>query len=242
MALITGAATRIGACMVRELHGAGFNLILHYRHSRQAAQHLAQELNQKRADSTHLYQADLLEDRAIENLASAALAPWGRLDVLINNASSFYPTPLAEATEEDWHDLMGSNLKAPFFLSRLLAPALTQQQGCLINICDVHIRAGLKNYSLYTMAKAGLAAMTRSLARELAPHVRVNAVAPGAILWPQQEEAMDDNERQAILNQICLGHLGTPDDIAKAVNFLIRDGSYITGQILAVDGGRSLNL
>lgn len=238
--LITGAAHRIGAETARTLHAHGANLVLHYRSSRDAAHRLQEELNSQRENSVVLVQANLLEVAKLKPVINDSLAAWGRLDALINNASSFYPTPIGKATEQEWDDLMGSNLKAPFFLSQAAAPALKQQHGCIVNIVDIHADRPLKRYPLYSMAKAGLAMMTKSLACELGPEIRVNAVAPGAILWPEEED-MDDVTKQRILSRTFLKRQGSPEDIAAAVLFLITGARYISGHILTVDGGRSLN-
>ncbi len=242
VALVTGGAQRIGAAITRHLHARGYDLLIHYRRSRDEAEALARELNHVRADSARCLGADLLQDAAIAQLAEESLCAWQRLDLLVNNASSFYPTPLSQISAEDWHDLLGSNARAPLFLCRNLAPALCHQGGTIVNLIDVHARNGLAEYTPYIMAKAALAAMTRCLARELAPSVRVNGVAPGAILWPTDKAAMGEEEKQKILDQICLGRLGTPEDIAALVGFLAQDAHYVTGQVIAVDGGRSLNL
>jgi pteridine reductase len=238
--LITGAAHRIGAQTARTLHAHGANLVLHYRSSRDAAHRLQQELNGVRENSVVLVQANLLEIDKLKALIKDTLAAWGRLDALVNNASSFYPTPIGKATEQDWDDLMGSNLKAPFFLSQAAAPALKQAHGTVVNIVDIHGDRPLKRYPVYSMAKAGLIMMTKSLACELGPEIRVNAVAPGAILWPE-EHAMDDVTKQRILSRTFLKRQGSPEDIASAVLFLVRDACYTSGHVLTVDGGRSLN-
>ena len=236
--LITGAAHRIGATTARMLHAQGMNIILHYRHSRDAAEKLQQELQTQRADSVSLLQADLLETDQLTDLIEQAIKIWGKLDVLINNASSFYPTPMESATEEQWNDLMGSNVKAPFFLSKAAAKHLKQQNGCIVNIVDIHAERPLKEFPIYSMAKAALVMMTKSLACELGPEVRVNAVAPGAILWP---ENLEEDAKEKILSRTFLKRKGEPEDISKAILFLIKDAPYMSGQVLTVDGGRSLN-
>ena len=236
--LITGAAHRIGATTAKLLHQQGMNIVLHYRSSREAAKKLQDELNKLRENSVILIQADLHNTSGLPTLVEEAVKAWGRLDVLVNNASSFYPTKIGEATEADWDDLLGSNLKAPFFLSQAAAPHLKKHAGCIINIVDIHAERPLKTYTIYSMAKAGLAMMTKSLACELGPEVRVNAVAPGAILWP---ENLDEVAQQRIVSKTFLKRQGEPNDIARAILFLIREANYMTGQILAVDGGRSLN-
>ena len=236
--LITGAAHRIGATTAKLLHQQGMNIVLHYRSSREAAKKLQDELNKVRENSVILIQADLHNTSGLPTLVEEAVKAWGRLDVLVNNASSFYPTKIGEATEADWDDLLGSNLKAPFFLSQAAAPHLKKHNGCIVNIVDIHAERPLKTYSIYSMAKAGLVMMTKSLACELGPEVRVNAVAPGAILWP---ENLDEVAQQRIVSKTFLKRQGEPNDIAKAIVYLIREANYMTGQILAVDGGRSLN-
>jgi pteridine reductase len=237
--LITGAAHRIGAQMARTLHAEGARLVLHYRSSQAAAHALQDELNGQREASVVLVCADLLDSAALPALITEAHGAWGRLDVLINNASTFYPTPMGEVTEDHWHDLMGSNLKAPFFLSQAAAPHLKDSHGCIVNIADIHADRPLKEYPVYSMAKAGLVMLTKSLACELGPEIRVNAVAPGAILWPEND--MDEDTKGRIISRTFLKRQGTPENIARAVLFLIRDADYTSGQVLAVDGGRSLN-
>ncbi len=236
--LITGAAHRIGAMTARHLHEAGMNIVLHYRASRQSAQALQQELNSKRENSVILVQADLLATNALPALVKEAHAAWNRLDVLINNASTFYRTPVDKADDKQWNDLIGTNLKVPFFLAQAAAPYLTKHHGCIVNMVDIHAERPLKSYPIYSIAKAGLVMLTKSLACELGPEVRVNAIAPGAILWP---EDIDEVTKQRILNKTFLKRKGEPMDIAKAIHFLVNDAAYMTGQILAVDGGRSLN-
>ena len=236
--LITGAAHRIGATTARMLHAEGMNILLHYRHSRDAAENLQMELNAIRSDSVHLIQADLHDTANLPALVEQAINIWGRLDVLINNASSFYSTPIGTVTETHWDDLIGSNLKAPFFLSQAAAPYLRQQQGCIVSIVDIHAERPLKEFPVYSMAKAGLVMLTKSLACELGPEVRVNAVAPGAILWP---ENLGEHEKEKIISRTFLKRQGAPDDIARAILYLIRDAGYMSGQVLTVDGGRSLN-
>jgi pteridine reductase len=236
--LITGAAKRIGAACARLLHSEGCNVFLHYRSSKEAALQLCYELNQIRPDSAYMMQADLLNREEMESLVSEACMAWGRIDVLVNNASSFYPAKVADVTEQQWDELMGSNLKAPFFLAKLLSEILAKNKGCIVNIVDIHAERGLKGYPVYSIAKAGLVAMTKILAKEFGPTIRVNGVAPGAILWP--DKALSEQERQEILQRVALRRNGKPDDIARAVWFLIKDADYMTGQILTVDGGRTL--
>ena len=238
VALITGAAHRIGATTTRVLHRAGINIALHYRNSEAAAKSLQQELQQDRPDSVSLIQGDLHQTTQLSALVEEVHQQWGRLDILINNASTFYPTPVGEITEEYWDDLVGSNLKAPLFLSQAAAPFLKEQEGSIINIVDIHADRPLKGHPVYSVAKAGLAMLTKSLARELGPEIRVNGVAPGAILWPENE--MDDATKSDILSRTALKRSGEPDDIAQTALFLIRDAHYITGQIINVDGGRTL--
>jgi len=238
VALITGSAQRIGAAIATALHQRGYRVIIHYRSSAAAAQQLAADLNAVRADSARCINGNLQSQLEAQTLATAALSQWGHIDVLINNASSFYPTPLGSATEADWDALIGSNMKGPFFLAQALAPMLTRRAGCIVNIVDIFAEQALKDHPLYCMAKAGLAMMTKSLARELAPRVRVNGVAPGAILWP--EPAPNAEQKQHMLDKIPLQTLGSTTDIAATVTFLVADAPYISGQILAVDGGRSL--
>lgn len=237
-ALITGAARRIGACIARRLHQQGYDLILHYRQSSTDAEQLRDELNRQRADSCICLQADLNDMQAVEQLAQA-VRQQGPLSLLVNNASTFYPTPLQQAAQSDWDQLINSNLRGPFFLSSALAPLLEASEGSIVNLVDVHAEKGLGGYPIYSIAKAGVKMMTLSLARELAPAVRVNGVSPGAILWPEADAEMDDAARQAILDKVPLQRTGRPEDIAEAVAFLASAG-YITGQILAVDGGRSI--
>jgi pteridine reductase len=237
--LITGGVHRIGAHAARLLHAEGARLVLHYRNSRKAAHTLQSELNALRPDSVVLVRADLLDQASLPAVVADALSTWGRLDVLVNNASSFYPTPVGAVTESEWNDLMGTNLKAPFFLSQAAAAHLKESRGCIINIVDIHAERPLKHYPVYSIAKAGLVMLTQALACELGPEVRVNAVAPGAILWPERE--MDEVTQQRIISRTFLKRQGNPDNIARTVLFLIRDADYTSGQVITVDGGRSLN-
>jgi pteridine reductase len=236
--LITGAARRIGAACARLLHADGCNVLLHYHQSATAAQALADELNQHRPHSAQCLHADLCQLAAIETLAEQAINVWGGVDALINNAAQFFPGSIGQVTESDWSLLMDSNLKAPFFLSQALAPALQARQGCVINISDIHAEKGLQGFAVYSISKAGLIAMTHCLAKELAPTVRVNAIAPGAILWP--ERPINDSEKAEIMQRIALQRCGEAMDIAKAVRYLLTDAGYVTGQTLTVDGGRHL--
>lgn len=238
VALITGGARRIGESITRALHRRPCRVIVHYRHSADQAQALVQELNDLRGGSAVALQADLNDPEAVRDLAVRARQAFGGLDVLVNNASSFYPTPLAQASDQDWEAIMHSNLRAPFLLSQNLAETLAQGAGgAIINIVDVYAEKPLLEHSLYCMAKAGLAMMTRSLARELGPSVRVNGVSPGPILWPEQGQP----HQHEILAATALGRSGAPADIAGAVTWLALDAPYVTGQILTVDGGRSLS-
>lgn len=237
-ALVTGAARRIGAVVASTLHEAGANVVIHYHHSAAEAEQLVAQLNGRRAGSALTASADVREVTELERMAKQVLERTGRLDVLVNNASNFYPTPLGTVTEQNWYDLMGSNLKAPLFLSQAMLPALRTANGVIINIVDVHSQRPLRDHVVYGAAKAGLAMLTRSLAKDLGPQVRVNGVSPGAIMWP--EEGMSDQLRAAIIRQTALKRSGTPEDIAAAVLFLVRDAPYVTGQIIAVDGGRSV--
>ncbi|MCW8855189.1 MAG: pteridine reductase [Gammaproteobacteria bacterium] len=239
-ALITGAAKRIGAEISRTLHAEGMNIIIHYRSSKDEAEALCNELNALRADSAIILQADLLNVDELDPLTKMAADYWGHLNVLVNNASSFYPTPMGKITEAHWDDLMGSNLKAPLFLSQAATPYLKASQGNIINIVDIHGFRPMKEHPVYCAAKAGLAMLTQSLARELGPEIRVNGVAPGAILWPEND--IDEQTQQLILDRTALKRQGEPKDIAATVRFLIRDADYITGQVIPVCGGRSLNI
>ena len=240
--LVTGGAKRVGAAICRRLHAQGARLVVHYRSSLDEAQVLQDELNRKRAESAALVQADLLDTELLPELVEKAVGRFGQLDVLINNASSFFPTLLPQCTLADWHDLVGSNLRAPLFLTQAAAPYLKEQQGCVVNIVDIHTERPLKNYVIYNAAKGGLLALTKSLAVEMAPEVRVNGVSPGPILWPEDGEWANEAARQQIIANTLLKRCGEPDDIARTVQFLIADAPYITGQIIAVDGGRSIYL
>jgi len=241
VALITGAARRIGAALTESLHQQGYRIIIHYGQSAAAAQTLSQRLNQQRANSAVCLQADLNDDSQRQQLAQQAMASFGQLDLLVNNASSFYPTAIGSSTTEQWDDLIGSNAKAPFFLSQALAPALKQSGGNIINIADIHAERPLREHTIYCMAKAANVMLTKSLALELAPQVRVNGIAPGAILWPEQAAELDGEQKNNILKKVPLERPGDPEHIANAVNFLIQPNNYITGQVLSIDGGRSLS-
>lgn len=240
--LITGGARRVGAASARLLHAAGARLMVHYRSSAADARALQAELNALRPDSVALIQADLLDIGGLPALINQTVATFGGLDVLLNNASSFYATPVGDITEKDWVDLMGSNLKAPLFLSQAAAPELRKRRGCIINITDIHAERPMKSYVVYSVAKAGLVGLTKSLARELAPEVRVNGIAPGPIAWPEDDPNFDEVSRQRIVSHTMLKHAGDPNDIALAVRFFAKDAPFVTGQILAVDGGRSAKL
>ena len=237
VALITGAAKRIGAAMATRLHNEGFRVIIHYGHSKDDAYALAQKLNNVRPESATCLQANLCDSEEVKALSNNAVSVWGQLDVLVNNASSFYPTPIGSISEDDWLSLVGSNVKGPLFLSQALAPALRKTKGCIVNMVDMHIDRPLPKHSVYLLAKSGLASLTQSLAIDLAPDIRVNGIGPGAILWPERE--MEDDEKDKLLSSIPLGELGKPEDIAQTLSFLV-SASYVTGQIIFVDGGRSL--
>jgi len=239
VALVTGSARRIGAVTVRVLHQAGATVVVHYLRSAEEGERLCEELNAIRPQSCICQQADLSEFSAINELVHAVIKKAGRLDILVNNASSFYPTDVGSITEEDWDNITGSNLKAPLFLSQAAAPYLTKSKGCIVNMVDIYGVRPLVKHPVYSVAKAGLVMLTKSLAKELGPNVRVNGIAPGAIIWP--EEGMGTDEQQQLLEKTCLKRVGSPEDIAKAILFLIRDADYITGHILPVDGGRMVN-
>ncbi len=240
--LVTGGARRVGAAICRHLHQRGATLMIHYRASDVAALALATEFTQQRPNSASTIAGDLLNTVSLPNLVEQTLTRFGRLDVLINNASSFFATPVGEINEASWDDLVGSNLKAPLFLSQAAAPALNEASGCIINISDIHADRPLRNYVVYSIAKAGLTAMTRALALELGPRVRVNAIAPGPILWPENNAHFDESNQQRIISQTILERAGEPEEIARAAAFLISDATYTTGQVIAVDGGRSIKL
>lgn len=240
--LITGGAKRVGAAICRELHAHGANLMIHYNTSTADARALQAELNLQRANSVAIIQGDLLNIAIMANLVHETVDQFGQLDVLINNASSYYSTEIGHITEENWHDLVGSNLKAPMFLAQVAASELRKNHGCIVNITDMHIERPKKGYVVYSVAKAGLVTLTKSLAHELSPEVRVNAVAPGPVQWPENNPQFDEVYRQRVINQTLLKRVGEGADIAKAVKFLVADAPFITGHVLAVDGGRSLNL
>jgi pteridine reductase len=236
--LITGGARRVGAIIARQLHDAGANVVVHYRNSARDAESLVAGFNAKRADSAAVFQADLLEIEKLPALVAFAQSTFGGLDVLVNNASTFYPTKVGEITPAAWDDLLGSNLKVPLFLSQAAAPALRKTSGLIINIVDIHATRPLRHYTVYCAAKAGLHMLTRSLAKELGPEIRVNGISPGPVLWPEQ--GGDDQMREKILQRTILQRMGTPEDIARTALFFAASAPFITGQILAVDGGRSV--
>ena len=240
--LVTGGAKRVGAAICRRLHAAGAQIAIHYRSSEQEALDLQKELNKLRPKSAAVFQADLLDLTALPQLVHKVIKKFGQLDVLINNASSFYATPLAEVDDSQWDDLLGTNLKAPLFLAQAAAAELRRRHGCIVNIADIHAERPLHGHLLYSVAKAGLVALTKGLAQEMAPQVRVNAIAPGVIIWPESEAWLDQEQRRKIVAHTLLKREGEPDDIARTVQFLITDAPYITGQIISVDGGRSINL
>ena len=240
--LITGAARRIGSIIARTLHEAGARVILHCHKSRADADDLCEEFNAARPNSCAVVQADLLQVEGLPRLAEEAARAFGRLDGLVNNASTFHPTPIGEIGIAQWEDLVGTNLRAPLFLSQAVAPHLRAWQGAIVNIVDIHADRPLQDYLVYSVAKAGLAGLTRSLALELAPDIRVNGVAPGAILWPEGGQHFSPAERSRITEQTPLERIGTPDDVAGAVKYLLFDAPFVTGEILAVDGGRRLRL
>jgi pteridine reductase len=237
--LITGGAKRVGAAICRQLHAAGARLMLHYRSSAGEARLLQAELNHVRADSVALIQADLLDLTKLPSLIEQCINRFGRLDALVNNASSFFQTPVGDITPSDWDDLIGTNVRAPLFLSQAAATALRKTQGSIVNITDIHAERPLKNYVVYSVAKSALVGLTRSLARELAPEVRVNAVAPGPVIWPEENE-FDELARQRIISHTPLRREGLPEDVAKAVHFLLADAPYVTGETINVDGGRHI--
>jgi pteridine reductase len=239
--IVTGAARRVGAAIARRLHAAGAALMLHYKSAEPDALALQRELNAVRQDSVALIKADLLDLTGLAEIVRNTVVRFERIDALVNNASSFFPTPVGDITDAHWDDLIGTNLKAPLFLSQAAAPHLRKTGGCIVNMTDIHAERPLKNYVVYSVAKAGLAGLTRSLARELGPEIRVNGVAPGPILWPE-DDSFDEVSRQRIVSHTLLKRTGEPDDLARAVYYLIAEAPYVTGQIIAVDGGRSVNI
>lgn len=240
VSLITAGGRRLGAAIVRELHACGDRVIIHCRSSVLEAQALSEELNALRNDSAHVLQADLAQVGEINDLVAAAIKRWGRLDALINNASTFYPSPVGTVTETVWDDLIGVNLRAPFFLAQAAKEALSGVNGAIVNIVDIYAERPLEEFPVYSVAKSALLALTRSLALELAPEIRVNAVSPGAILWPEQD--VQDEVKEKILATIPMGRRGDSTDIARTVRFFLKDAPYVTGQVIAVDGGRTLTL
>ncbi len=240
--LITGGAKRVGAAICRLLHTEGMNLMIHYKSSLNEARALQAELNLQRPNSVAIIQGDLLNIARLPNLIAETINHFGHLDVLINNASTYYASEIGDIDESKWLDLIGSNLKAPLFLSQAAATELRKNNGCIINITDMHVGRPKKGYIVYSVAKAGLVTLTKSLAHELSPEVRVNAVAPGPVQWPENNPQFDEVYRQRVINQTLLKRVGEAEDVAKAVKFLIADAPFITGHVLAVDGGRSLNL
>lgn len=240
VALITGSGRRVGAVIARTLHAAGYDLVLHYRHSADAAEALAAELEQQREQSVQLVHAELAAVDMLLELVTAALSRFGRLDALVNNASAFYPTPVGSATQAQWDELFASNAQAPFFLAQAATPALRQAGGAIVNLVDIYAERPLADHPVYCMAKAALLAMTRALALDLGPQVRVNAVAPGAVMWPSEGKAYDD--KRAMLERTPLKRAGTPEDVASAVLWLLRDAPFVTGQVIRVDGGRTLSV
>jgi pteridine reductase len=236
--LITGAAKRVGAQIARVLHAAGARVLLHYRSSAEDAAALAAELNAQRPDSAQTAECDLLDISQLPALIASAVHAFGGLDVLVNNASTFYPTPVGDITEIDWDDLLGTNLKAPLFLAQAANAALRERAGLILNVADIHGLRPLRRYPVYSIAKAGLIMLTKSLARELGPHVRVNAVAPGPVLWPA--DGLDKELQEKIIRRTALKRPGSADEVARACLYFAADAPYVTGQVLAVDGGRSI--
>jgi pteridine reductase len=239
VALITGAAKRIGASIAKLLHQQGMNVVLHYHRSEEEAQVLCRRLNSIRDHSAALVRGNICLLSDCQAIIEKAYQVWNQLDILINNASGFYVTPIGKVDENSWEELLGSNLKGPFFLCQAAIPYMPANQGNIINIVATHAEKPLKNYSVYSIAKAGLAMLTKSLARELAPAIRVNAVAPGLILWQDQENALPKAIQDDVINRTCLKRQGKPEDIAEAVLFLIKQ-DYIVGQTITIDGGRSV--
>ena len=238
VALVTGAAKRLGAAIAKGLHAEGASVVIHFHRSAHAAEQICAELNSLRDNSCSTVQAELLEQRGIDAVVAHSVERFGQLDILINNASSFYPTPLPTITESHWDDLIGTNLKAPLFLAQAAAPHLQQRCGLIINMIDIHAQRPLPQHPVYCIAKAGLAMLTRSLARELGPQIRVNGIAPGPVLWPEGDLA--SALKDEIVAKTLLKRSGSPADIVRAVLFFAKDAPYVTGQILAVDGGRSV--
>jgi pteridine reductase len=240
--LITGGAKRVGAAITRLLHAGGAKVMIHYRSSAGEAEVLQAELNALSPGSAAIIQGDLLDLATLPRLVAETISQFGGLDVLINNASSYYATEIGAICEEDWENLLGTNLRAPLFLSQAAAPELSKRLGCIVNITDMHVQQPKRGYVVYSVAKAGLETLTRALAKDLAPQVRVNAVAPGPVLWPEDNPQFDEDYRQKVIAQTLLSRVGEPEDIARAVRFLIDDAPFVTGQVIGVDGGRSINL
>ncbi|HFD13170.1 MAG TPA: pteridine reductase [Crenotrichaceae bacterium] len=238
VALITGAAKRLGAEIARTLHASGISIVVHYHASNSEAQALCDELNQSRPETATMIQADLINTAALSELIEQSAQQWQRLDILVNNASAFYPTPIGTVTEDDWDSLLDVNLKAPFFLSQAAASWLKSTHGCIINIDDIHALRPLKDHPVYSISKTGLRALTLALAKELGPEIRVNGISPGAILWP--ETTLTAQQKNEIISRTTLRRTGNPIDIARTVDFLAQQADYITGQIITVDGGRTL--
>ena len=240
VAMITGSARRIGRAVAETLHRDGMNVVLHYNASEEEAQVLCDELNKIRPESAVTIQGDLLEPDIDKSLVNKAHQVWNRLDILVNNASRFYRTHFGKVTEYAWDDIMTSNLRAPFFLSQAAAPFLKETKGRIINISDIHAWRPMSNYSVYCISKSGLLMLTRALAKELAPDILVNAIAPGAIVWPEGDNTLSAEEKETIISKTPLGRSGSPDDVARVALFLARDADFMTGEVLAVDGGRHL--
>ncbi len=242
VALITGAARRVGAEIAHTLHAAGINVVLHYHRSEEEAKRLCHIFNEQRANSACMLQADLLEIESLDSLVKKAFEAWGHLDILVNNASLFQKTSVGNVTQAIWDDLLNSNLKAPFFLSQAAVGYLRERHGCIVNITDVHALRPMRDYGIYCVSKAGLTMLTQALAKELGPQIRVNAVAPGTVMWPDGDNVLEEDRKQKIIQRTALHRHGTSKDIAKAVLFLVQDADYITGETLTVDGGRSLSI
>ncbi|CAK0781487.1 pteridine reductase [Gammaproteobacteria bacterium] len=239
VALVTGAARRIGATLAMGLHASGMRVALHYRHAQTEASALQTRMETQRPGSTALFRADLTDQAALSTLVAAVVERFGRLDLLVHNASSFYPTPLGETRLEHWEDLMATNLRSPFFLTQAALPALREARGSVVHLLDIHARRPLRGYSVYCAAKAGAVMLVKALAQELGPEVRVNGISPGAILWP--ETPASEAKQQMILERTALHRAGTPEDIWLALRFLVFDAPYMTGQVLTLDGGRTLH-
>lgn len=240
VALITGAARRLGAEIARTLHEAGFNVVLHYHHSEAEAERICANFNENRPDSAIVLRTDLADTKQLGGMIKRAAEKWGRLDALINNASRFYKTAVGQVTEDVWDDLFNSNLKAPYFLCQAAVKYLRECNGCIVNLADVHGERPMRDYGVYCISKAGLLMLTKTLAKELGPDIRVNAVSPGTVMLPEGENTLKKEEKEKIISRVALRRHGTPDDIAKAVLFLVAQADYVTGTVLTVDGGRSL--